>query len=84
MNKKITLIVLLSIVLSSCQRGCQNFKRRTGTSREYNIKMYSGGNAVYEDNFKGVVNEESGNGCFYYKGDTLVELSGDYILKSVK
>jgi hypothetical protein len=84
MIKKIQLVLIASLILmTGCQRGCQKFKRKNMTSsRDYEIIMYSGGDTVYYDRFHGVVTEEEGNGAFYYKKDTMIELSGDYILKS--
>ena len=46
--------------------------------------MYSGGDTVFADEFTGIINQEEGSdGIFYIKNDTLIELSGDYVLKSV-
>ena len=47
--------------------------------------MYSGGDTVFYDKFNGIINNSEGSdGVCYYKGDTLVEVSGDYIIKSTK
>jgi len=82
---KLISFALLLCLLSSCQRGCQRMKRKlTNSPRSYTIQMYSGGKVVFEDSFRGIINQEEGNGCYYYKSDTLIELSGDYILKSIK
>lgn len=46
--------------------------------------MFSGGDTVYQDRFTGIVNgEQHTDGFYYFKGDTLVEVSGDYVLKSL-
>ena len=46
--------------------------------------MYSGGKVVFTDTVTAMINNSSSSdGIYYYKGDTLVEISGDYILKSV-
>jgi hypothetical protein len=83
--KKLFLYICLVLLLSSCQRGCQRWKRDHMTSkRTYQIKIYSGGVLVHQETFHGIITEEDGNGAYYYKGDTLVEISGDYILKSIK
>lgn len=83
--RHILLVIGFSLLLSSCERGCQRLKRNTQTSkRSYVIEIYSGGKLIFTEHFHGIVTEEEGNGCYYYKGDTLVEVSGDYILKSVK
>jgi hypothetical protein len=82
MKKLLLSITLLS--LASCQRGCQSMDRSIQTGKlGYNIKVYSGGKIVFEDTFIGIVNNsESSNGIYYYKNDSLVEISGDYILKA--
>lgn len=47
--------------------------------------MYSGGKVVYRDKFTGIVNNsEHSDGIYYYKKDTLIEMSGDYVLKSLR
>ena len=47
--------------------------------------MYSGGDTVFYDRFNGIINNSEGSdGVYYYKGDTLIEVSGDYIIKSTK
>lgn len=81
------LLVSAAISLASCtQRGCQSLEREMQyTERKYNVTMYSGGDPVYTDSFKGYINQEDkGDGVYYYKGDTLVEVSGDYVIKSIK
>lgn len=84
-SKTILLFAIIVLTLSSCQRGCQKWKRDNMTSkRDYQIILISGGDTVFMENFHGIITEEEGNGMYYYKGDTLVELSGDYIIKSVK
>ena len=81
-------IIYLSLVvfLSSCSRGCTRInKQMQSSSRDYELTMYSGGQVVFKDKVRGIVNsEDNSDGVYYYKGDTLVEVSGDYILKSVK
>lgn len=83
---KYLIYITIVSLLSSCQRGCAKLDRgfQTGT-REYEVIMYSGGDTVFHDHFKGIINNsEHSDGCYYYKGDTLVEVSGDYIIKSIK
>jgi hypothetical protein len=47
--------------------------------------MFSGGDTVFHDTFTGILNsEENSDGVYYYKSDTLVEVSGDYTIKSIK
>lgn len=81
------LIPFCFIGLCSCtQRGCQSFQRSTQYSeRNYEIVMYSGGDTVFHDSFRGIINgEEHTDGIYYFKEDTLVEVAGDYIIKSIK
>lgn len=85
MNLRTIITIGLVATLCSCQKSCQKWRRNTQvTKRDYSIQMYSGGRAVFQDSFHGILNEEEGNGCFYYKGDTLIELAGDYVVKSLK
>lgn len=82
--KKLLIIALGVFTLSSCQRGCTKFNRSVQVSeRNYEIIMYSGGDTVFYDKFKGIINNSANSdGAYYYKGDTLVEVSGDYVIKS--
>lgn len=55
------------------------------SSRNYEVVMYSGGDTVFYDRFNGIINNsENSDGCYYYRGDSLIEISGDYIIKSIK
>jgi hypothetical protein len=76
----------LVLSLASCSRGCASLNKELQTSsREYEIIMYSGGKVVFHDKVHTIINsEKDSDGIYYYKGDTLIEVSGDYILKSVK
>lgn len=82
--RKLLVIALGFFTLSSCQRSCTQLNRNIQTSeRNYEVTMYSGGDTVFYDNFKGIINNSEGSdGIYYYKGDTLIEVSGDYIIKS--
>ena len=84
--KKIITIVLITGILTlfSCQRIFQSLDRSLqSSSRSYQIKMYSGDSLVFHDEFHGILNqEEHSDGVFYFKGDTLIEVSGNYIVKS--
>ncbi len=76
----------LMLLLTSCtQRGCQRWEKNTQYSeRTYEVKMFSGGQVVFQDTFTGIVNGEEGtDGFYYFKQDTLIEISGDYTLKSL-
>lgn len=82
--KKIV-IIIGALTLTSCQRSCARFEKGIQTSeRNYKIVMFSGGDTVFVDEFKGIVNNsETSDGVYYYnsKGE-LVEVSGDYVIKS--
>ncbi len=82
--RKTILIAIAVLTLSSCQRGCARLDRNFQASeRDYSIVMYSGGDTVYIDNFRGIVNNsEHSDGIYYYKNGELIEVSGDYIIKS--
>ncbi len=86
--KKITTILVITgiLTLSSCQRVWQSLNRNLQSSpRNYQIKMYSGDSLVFHDNFHGILNqEEHSDGLFYFKDDTLIEVSGNYVVKSEK
>lgn len=84
--KRIYLIsAILLLCFTSCQRSCNSFNRDIQvTNRSYEVFMYSGGKVVFHDKFKGIVNyPDKSDGAYYYKEDTLIEVSGDYIIKSV-
>jgi hypothetical protein len=79
-------IILICVSLTSCERGCASWEKHNQTSpRQYDVTMYSGGDVVFHDSVYTIVNSEDGSdGIYYFKGDTLIEVSGDYILKSTK
>jgi hypothetical protein len=82
MNK---IIIVLLIACTGCtSRGCQRFEKGTQFSdRDYHIKQYSGGKCVGEYKFKGIINDSEGSDGYYsFKGDTLVEVSGDLTIRS--
>ena len=85
MIKKISIFILMAS-LCGCQRQCQSINRNAQTSpRHYNVIMYSGGVPVFTDTFYGLINNNAhSDGCYYYKGEELIEISGDYKLNSTK
>lgn len=85
-TKQIALIALLFTLSSCTERGCQSMRRSFQYSeRDYEVIMFSGGDTVFVDRFHGIINGEEGtDGVFYIKNDTLIEVSGDYVIKSVK
>lgn len=84
MKFKILLFIIL-LSLSGCQKGCSKLNKNLQMSaRSYQIKQYSGGKCIAEYNFNGILNDSEGSdGYYFFKGDTLVEVSGDLIIKSV-
>lgn len=86
MKKSYLLFIALIIFTSCTQRSCQKWEKSTQYSeRQYEVHLFSGGDTVYTDKFRGIINgEEATDGFYYFKGDTLVEVSGDYVIKSVE
>lgn len=84
MKRNFLVYLIIVVALTSCARQCQSFEKNFQTgSRNYEVIMYSGGDTVYYDKFKGIINDSKGSdGAYYSKGDTLIEISGDYIIKS--
>jgi len=84
--KRILAYAFIAMSLCSCQRSCQKMNKQwQTTAREYEVVVFSGGDTVFHDKFKGIINDSEGSdGMYYYKSDTLVEISGDYIIKSDK
>jgi len=84
--KKIHIYILCVLPLMGCARSCESMNRGFQTGdRSYEVIMFSGGDTVFIDRFEGIINNsESSDGIYYYKHDTLVEVSGDYVIKSLK
>lgn len=82
--KKILTFLLLMIILTSCQRGCAALDRDIQlTDRNYNVKTYSGGQLISEYTFKGILNNQAhSDGYYFYYNDSLIEVSGDILVKS--
>ena len=81
----IILGVIVVLGLTSCARDWQSLKRDTQTgSREYWVEVYSGGKLIKDYHFKGILNNQTNSdGYYFYQGDSLVEVGGDIIVKSV-
>lgn len=78
-------IFALLILMTGCTpRNCQSIERGFQFSeRNYLIRQYSGGKLVGEYKFHGILNsEEKSDGYFFFRADTLVEVSGDLTIKS--
>lgn len=87
MNMKKTISILLLVILCGCtQRGCQKMEKQFQFSeRNYHITQYSGGKIVGDYKFYGILNDSEGSdGYFFFKQDTLIEVSGDLTIKSWK
>ena len=86
MKKTIVTLAIALFAVSCTDRTQQSLSRNFQFSdRNYNITVYSGGKPVFEDSFHGMINqEENSDGVYYFKGDTLIELSGEYVIKSAK
>jgi hypothetical protein len=85
--KRTTILALTLIMFASCtERSCQSIKKgQQYSERNYDVTLFSGGDTVFHDRFKGIVNDDSGESSIYYfKGDSLIEIHGDYVVKSVK
>lgn len=80
------LLIIAALTLSSCQKTWESLKKDIQTTdRNYEIEQYSGGKLIATHKFKGTLNDSEGSdGVYFYKGDTLIELSGDMIIKSTK
>ena len=80
------LLIIVAILLTSCQKTWESLKKDIQTTdRNYEIEQYSGGKLIARYKFNGTLNDSDGSdGFYFYKGDTLVELSGDLIIKSTK
>lgn len=75
---------LAVLMLSGCARGCERMEKQYQFGdRQYEIEQYSGGKLIRIHKFKGILNDSEGSDGFYYtKGDSLIEVSGDLIIKS--
>jgi hypothetical protein len=83
MKRNIFLFLAL-LTLGSCQRSCSHLDRDIQFSeKDYNVRTYSGGKLISEYTFKGILNnQQHSDGYFFYQNDTLVEVSGDILVKS--
>jgi hypothetical protein len=87
MKKILYLIVpLIALSIGCTSRDWQSIDRSLCKQKgHYIITKYSGGQTVFTDTFYGTINQESGtDGIYYIKGDTLVEIAGDYVIKQTK
>ena len=78
-------IYIALLFLGGCQRACVRCDKAVQVSeRNYTITMFSGGDTVFIDRFKGIVNNsEHSDGIYHYNNDgDLIEISGDYVIKS--
>lgn len=84
--KKLRILTVFFLLSSCTARFQQSCNRNFQTSnRQYRIEMWSGDSCVFRDRFYGIINQEDhSDGIYYFKGDTLVEVGGNYIIKSDK
>ena len=84
--KKLYIMLLVVLVKGCTPRNCQSLDRSFQYSdRHYDVKQYSGGKLIGEYKFYGILNnEEHSDGYFFFKGDTLIEVSGDLTITSYK
>lgn len=88
MKKALIFLICASFLIGigGCARGCESCNRdfQTG-NRTYHIEQYSGGKLIKEWKFDGILNnQENSDGYYFSIGDTLVEINGDMIVKSVR
>jgi hypothetical protein len=83
-NMKKLFIIILMFMTGCTERGCQRWnKNHQYSDRHYHVKQYSGGVCVGEYDFKGIINDSEGSdGYYFFRGDTLIEVSGDLSIKS--
>lgn len=82
--KKLFLLFFVTLFLSSCERGCQSWNRsfESTSSHKLHITLFSGGEAVKEWTFSGIVNNQEGtDGFYFYYEGKLVEVSGDVLIE---
>ena len=75
------IIILMSIV--GCARGCGMIDREFQmTDKVTIVQQYSGGKLVNRWQFTGMVNSSSSSDGYYFTiSDTLIEVSGDVVIK---
>lgn len=83
--KKILLIILTIITFCSCKKAIAHLEKNIQVSeRNYHIEQYSGGKLIASYDFKGILNDAEGSdGYYFYENDTLFELSGQLVIKSI-
>jgi hypothetical protein len=85
-NRILILVAIVSLVaMSSCQKNWESFNKNFQTGkRSYHVEQYSGGKLIATYDFVGIINDSQGSdGYYFHKGDSLIEISGDLIIKSV-
>jgi hypothetical protein len=77
-------VLLFAFSLTSCQKSWERWSKNVQiTDRNYVIEQYSGGKLIATYQFRGTLNDSEGSdGYYFYKDDTLFEISGDLIIKS--
>ncbi len=79
------LFIAIAFFTTSCQKSCTAMQKRYSGSRNYHIEQYSGGRLIQSHDFYGTLNDsENSDGYYFFRQDTLIEISGDIIIKSWK
>jgi hypothetical protein len=79
------LFLFCCVGVVACQKSCTSMQKRYSGSRNYHIEQYSGGQLIQVYDFHGTLNDsENSDGYYFFKQDTLVEISGEVIIKSWK
>lgn len=77
--------ILIGLLTASCQKSCTAMQKRYSGSRNYHVEQYSGGQLIKVYDFYGALNDsQNSDGYYFFQKDTLVEISGDIVIKSWK
>ncbi len=83
--KAVILVSIALLTLVGCERSYVKMEKSLdkNKARSYNLVVFNGGDTIFVDNFDGVVNvSKEDNSIYYFKNNELIEISGDYILRS--
>lgn len=82
--RNIFIYLFILFTLTSCERTFQGCGRTLETTSKHQIRvtLYSGGEAVKQWEFSGIVNnQENTDGFYFYYENKLVEVSGDILIE---
>lgn len=79
------IFILTVIMSSSCARTWKSIDRNLQSgNREYWVEVYSGGKLIKQYHFKGILNnQQNSDGYYFSQGDSLIEIGGDIIVRSI-